>query len=54
MIAAALLALALAAGAEAVDVGVAPYREAAQTGQVGVYVALFVVGVLAVLWRAIG
>jgi len=36
VIAAALLALALAAGAEALDVGVAPYREAAQTGQVGV------------------
>jgi NADH-quinone oxidoreductase subunit L len=25
-----------------------------QTGQVGVYVALFVIGVLAVLWRAMG
>ena len=37
MIAAVLVAVALAAGAEAaLDVGVAPYREAAQTGQVGV------------------
>ncbi|HTO11411.1 MAG TPA: hypothetical protein VMQ51_07550 [Candidatus Binatia bacterium] len=36
MIAAALLALALAAGAEALDVDVAPYRQAAQSGEVGV------------------
>jgi len=36
MIAAALLTLALAAGAEALDVAVAPYRQAAQAREVGV------------------
>jgi len=36
MIAAALLVLALATGAEALDVAVAPYRQAAQSGEVGV------------------
>jgi len=40
------------AGAAARALGVLGTR--LQTGQVGVYVALFVVGVLAVLWRAIG
>jgi hypothetical protein len=35
VIVAAVLVLALAAGAEALDVGVAPYRQAAQTGEVG-------------------
>ena len=36
MIAAALLTLALAAGAEALDVAVGPYRQAAQAREVGV------------------
>src|SRR6267142_3125876 len=36
VIAAALLVLALATGAEALDVAVAPYRQAAQSGEVGV------------------
>jgi hypothetical protein len=35
VIAAALVVLLLASGAEALDIGVAPYRQAAQTGEVG-------------------